>query len=146
MKMKEKKQIQRKQRKNGQSKTIKLKNTRSTNVFSLSTNLIERLDKLKKGSEKTQKNVKKCEKTTKTKLILSRKYLNCHRNRNSLTYHRRNSKNIFHSFSKQKQNRTMKRSDCSTFLPKILCHMQQNSCMEITFCISLTLFKAFLKI
>ena len=76
--MKEKKQIQRKQRKNGQSKTIKLKNTRSTNVFLLSTNLIERLDKLKKGSEKTQKTVKKCEKTTKTKLILSRKYLNCH--------------------------------------------------------------------
>ena len=85
------------------------------------------LTKLKKGSEKTQKTVKKCKKTTKTKLILSWKYLNCHRNRNSLTYHRRNTKNIFHTFSKQTHNSSTKRSDCSTFLPKILCHMQQNS-------------------
>ena len=71
--------------------------------------------------------VKKCKKTPKTKLHLTRKYLNCHPNRNSLTYHRRNTKNIFHIFCKQKHNRSTKRSDCSTFLPKILCHMQQNS-------------------
>ena len=44
---------------------------------------------------------------------MSRKYLNCHRdrNKNSLTYHRRNTKNIFHSFSKQKHNITGRRED-----------------------------------
>ena len=46
--------------------------------------------------------MKKCKKTTKPKLILSRKYLNCHQNRNSLTYHRRNTKSVFRNFSKQK--------------------------------------------
>ena len=85
------------------------------------------LTKLKKDSEKTQKAVKKWKKTTKTKLILSWKYLNCHHNRNSLTYHRRNTKNIFHNFTKQKHNSSTKRSDCSNFLAIILCHMQQNS-------------------
>ena len=85
------------------------------------------LTKLKIDSEKTQKTVKKCKKTTKAKLILSWKYLNCHRNRNSLTYHRRNTKNLFHTFCKQKHNSSSKRSDCSTFLPNILYHMQQNS-------------------
>ena len=84
--------------------------------------------------------MKKCKKTTKTKLYLTRNYLNCHPNRNSLTFHQRNTKNIFHIFSKQKHNRSTKRSDCSTFLPKILCHCMQQNRLEITFRIILTLF------
>ena len=82
---------------------------------------------LKKAARKYKKTAKKSKKTKKYKLILSRKYFNCHRNKNSLTYHRRNTKNIFHSFSKQKHSRSTKRLDCSIFLPKILCYMQQNS-------------------
>ena len=81
----------------------------------------------KAAAEKIQKTEKKSNKTKKSKLILSRKYFNCHQNKNSLTYHRRNTKNIFHSFSKQKHSRSKKRLDCSIFLPKILCYMQQNS-------------------
>ena len=96
-------------------------------------------------SEKTQKKtVKKCKKTKKCKLILSRKYLNWHRNKNSLTYHRRNTKNIFHGFSKQKHNRSTKRSDCSTFCQKYYAYAAKQ--LKITFRISLTLFKAFLKL
>ena len=112
---------------NGQSKTIKLKkNIRS--CFLWVRIWLNDSRKLKKRQrENTKKTVKKCKKTTKTKLILSWKYLNCHRYRNSLKFHRRNTKNIFHTFSKQKHNSLTKRWDCSTFLPKILCHMQQNS-------------------
>ena len=46
---------------------------------------------------------------------------------NSYSGPRQKHKNIFQTFSNQKHNSSTKRSDCSTFLPKILCHMQQNS-------------------
>ena len=115
-----------KKKKNGQRRTINFKNPFAAVFAEYKFDWTTRKN-LKIGSEKTQKTVKKCKKTTKTKLYLTRKYLNCHPNKNSLTYHWRNTKNIFHIFSKQKHNRWTKRSDCSTFLPKILCHMQQNS-------------------
>ena len=133
-----------KQKEDGQSKTIKLKkNIRS--CFRWVRIWLNDSRKRKKDSEKTQKTVKKCKKTTKTKLILSWKYLNCHRNRNSLTFHRRNAKNIFHTFSKQKHNSSTKRWDCSTFLLKILRHTQQTS-WKLFFVPVLPFFKAFLKL
>ena len=122
VKMKEKNRL----KKNGQRRTINFKKPFAAVFAEYKFDSTTRQN-LKIGSEKTQKAVKKCKKITKTKLYLTTKYLNCHPNRNSLTYHRRNTKNIFHIFSKQKHNRSTKRSHCSTFLPKVLCHMQQNS-------------------
>ena len=92
--MKEEKQVEKKRAKAEQKNKKK--------IFSLRTNLIKQLDNFKKGSKKTQKTAKKCKKATKTKLILSRKYLNCHQNRNSSAYHRQNTKNILHSFTTNK--------------------------------------------
>ena len=91
-----------------------------------------------------QKTVKKCKKTKKSKLILSRKYLNCHGNKNSLTYHRRNTKKIFHSFSKQKHIEVDEKIRLFDFLAKNIMPYAAKQ-VQITFRISLALFKAFLK-
>ena len=85
-----------------------------------------------------KKNVNKCQKTKKSKLVLSRKYLNCHGNKNSLTYHRQNTKNIFHSFSKQNDEKIR----LFDFLAKNIMPYAAKQ-LQITFHISLTLFKAF---
>ena len=88
--------------------------------------------------------MKKCKKTTKTKLILSRKYLNFHRNSKSLTYHRRSTKNIFHGFSKQKHKQVDKKIRLFDFPANNIMPYAAKQ-LEITFRISLILFKAFLE-
>ena len=121
-----------------QSRTINFIN--HSQLFSLSSNLIERLDKTRQKKSSERENTKNREKT---KLYLSRKYLNCHPSRNSLTYHRRNTKNIFHIFSKQKHKQVDEKIRLFDFLAKNIVPYAAKQ-LKITFRIILTLLKAFL--